>query len=229
MTLLGSPILKGKAQDQVIQRKIEELKMAIIRLSLLQSHDALVLLKNSLSLPKLFYLLRTADCSDNMLLLTFDDALRSGLSTILNINLNDDQWIQASLPVRNGGLGIRSAQMLAPSAFLASAASTREVQDSILPHNIRLLEDKSVTENETRWLAMTEAPKSVAELQHIQKASSSVDRREPRTKTVRPDDVDAADRRTISSTERDWCRRAPCRRSAAPDVVRPATGDVALS
>ena len=65
--------------------------MAITRLSLLQSHDALVLLKNSLSLPKLLYLLRTADCNGNMLLLTFDDALRSGLSTILNINLNDDQ------------------------------------------------------------------------------------------------------------------------------------------
>ena len=64
--------------------------MAITRLSLLQSHDALVLLKNSLSLHKLLYLLRTADCSGNMLLLTFDDALRSGLSIILNINLNDD-------------------------------------------------------------------------------------------------------------------------------------------
>ena len=75
MTLLGSPILKGKAQDQAIQRKIEEVKMAITLLSLLQSHDALVLLKNSLSLPKLLYLLRTADCSGNMLLLTFDDAL----------------------------------------------------------------------------------------------------------------------------------------------------------
>ena len=60
--------------------------------------------------------------------------------------------------------------MLAPSAFLASAASTRELQEFILPHNIRLLEDKSVTENKTRWLAMSEAPKPVAELQHFQKA-----------------------------------------------------------
>ena len=143
--------------------------MAITRLSRLQSHDALVLLKNSLSLPKLLYLLRTAYCSGNMLLLTFDDALRSGLSTILNINHNDDQWIQASLSVWNGGLGIRSAQMLAPSAFLISAASTRELQESILSHNIRLLEDKSVTENETRWLAMSQAPKPVAELHHIQR------------------------------------------------------------
>ena len=52
--------------------------------------------------------------------------------------------------------------MLAPSAFLASAASTRKLQEFILPHDIRLLEDKSVTENETRWLAMSEAPKPVA-------------------------------------------------------------------
>ena len=63
---------------------------------------ALVLFKNRLILSKLLYLLRTANCSGNMILLTFDDALRSGLSTIMNINLNDDQWIQASLPVRNG-------------------------------------------------------------------------------------------------------------------------------
>ena len=48
MTLLGSQILKGKAQDQAIQRKIEELKMAITRLTLLQSHDVLVLQKKQL-------------------------------------------------------------------------------------------------------------------------------------------------------------------------------------
>ena len=49
MTLLGSPISKGKAQDQAIQRKIEELKMTITRLFLLQSNDALVLLKKQLA------------------------------------------------------------------------------------------------------------------------------------------------------------------------------------
>ena len=65
---------------------------------------------------------------------------------------------------------VLSTQMLAPSAFLASAASTLELQESILPHNIRQLKDKSVTENKTRWLAMSEAPKADTELQHIQKA-----------------------------------------------------------
>ena len=53
--------------------------------------------------------------------------LRTGLSTILNVDLSGDQWLQASLPVRDGGLGIRSAVMLAPSAFLASAAGTTEL------------------------------------------------------------------------------------------------------
>jgi len=56
------------------------------------------------------------------------------------VDLNDDQWAQAALPVWNGGLGIRSAQMLAPLAFLASAASTLEFQQSILPPSIQTLQ-----------------------------------------------------------------------------------------
>jgi len=112
----------------------------ICRLSLLQSHDALVLSKNSLSMPKLLYTLRTLYCSDNTLLLLFDNTLRAALSVILNVDLNDDQWPLASLPIRNGGMGICSAQMLAPSAFLASAASTLELQQSILHPSIQTLQ-----------------------------------------------------------------------------------------
>ena len=125
MTLLGAPVLKGPAQDAALRHKIDQLENALKRL--IHSHDTLVLLKNSLSMPKLLYTLRTADCSDNTLLATFDNVLRSGLSSILNVDLSDIQWLQASLAVRHGGLGIRSAQMLAPSAFLASAASTSRI------------------------------------------------------------------------------------------------------
>ena len=42
------------------------------------------------------------------------------------------QWTQASLPVKDGGLGIRRVALLAPSAFLASAASTDDLQELIL-------------------------------------------------------------------------------------------------
>ena len=62
----------------------------------------------------------------------FDSLLRKGVCTISNTELSDIQWIQASLPVRNGGLGVRRVTSLAPSAFLASAAGTRDLQDKIL-------------------------------------------------------------------------------------------------
>ena len=122
MTLLGAPIHKGKAQDKAIQDKIDDLTTAVERLKHLQAHDALVILKNSLAIPKLLYLLRTSQCSDNPLLRQFDDTLWTGLITILNVDINNDQWLQASVLAGDGGLGIRSAEVLAPSAYLASAA-----------------------------------------------------------------------------------------------------------
>ena len=70
----------------------KELNRAIGRLSLLHSHYALLLLKNSLSVPKLLYLLRTTDYSGNSFLSIFDDALRSGLSSILQ---SRSQWDSA--------------------------------------------------------------------------------------------------------------------------------------
>jgi len=42
------------------------------------------------------------------------------------------QWIQASLPVRDEGLGIRCVTSLALPAFVASAASTLSLQSDIL-------------------------------------------------------------------------------------------------
>ena len=53
MTHLGALVLKGPSQDAALQHKIEQLERALQRLSLLHSRDALVLLKNSLNMPKL--------------------------------------------------------------------------------------------------------------------------------------------------------------------------------
>ena len=52
------------------------------------THDALVLLKNSLSSPKLLYTLRTSECCDSPVLPQIDAALRDGLSRILG-NIRD--------------------------------------------------------------------------------------------------------------------------------------------
>lgn len=112
--------------------RIAELETALSRLLLIPRQDALFLLRSSLSHSKLLYSLRCTPCAEHPLLERFDATMREGLSNILNIELSDSQWRQATLPIRDGGLGIRRVAMLAPSAFLASAAGTRLLQSSML-------------------------------------------------------------------------------------------------
>ena len=61
MTLLGSPVLQGQALDEAPQTKVDELQWVIHQLILLRVHDALILLKNSISIRKQLYLLRTSN------------------------------------------------------------------------------------------------------------------------------------------------------------------------
>ena len=147
--------MPGPAVDKVVKKKADDLERAIERLSMIQSHDALTLLRNGLSVPKLLYTMRTAVCIDCPNLTRFDLLLRSGLSTILNVDLSDEKWLQASLPVNDGGLGIRCAASLALSAFLASAASTSELQAHILPPEAADTPDDLVTTALKTWTTLT--------------------------------------------------------------------------
>ena len=65
ITFLGASVLEGKVVDKVFQENIADLKRSVERLSLLQAHDALCLLKNALAMPKLQYILRTSPCASN--------------------------------------------------------------------------------------------------------------------------------------------------------------------
>ena len=57
-------------------------------------------------------------------------------SEITNIHSPNENssWSQATLPVRSGGLGIRKAVQVAPSAYLASTASSTDLVYCIVPH-----------------------------------------------------------------------------------------------
>ena len=96
MTFLVGPVLQGRATDILLQEKIAGLERAIKCLALLQAHDVLCLLKNSIAMPKLLYLLKTSPCFNNPLLASFDDTLRRGLSLLINMELDDKQWSQAT-------------------------------------------------------------------------------------------------------------------------------------
>ena len=165
--LLGAPLSNGPAMDSCLSIRCEDLSRAIERLDLLTSHDALTILRSALSTPKLMYTLRASPCSDHGGLEIFDGILRSGLSKILNVDITDVGWVQASLPVREGGLGIRSAALLAPSAFLASAASTQLLQSQIL-HACNLGTDVAVTQTISVWQARYQADEPDQESVHRQ-------------------------------------------------------------
>ena len=130
--LLGAPLLTGSALDTALSDKCTELATAESRLSLISAHDALMLLKSSLSTPKLLHLLRSSPCTGHSTLATNDNTLRHCVSGITNCGLTDDQWIQASLPVKAGGLGLRRATQLAPSAYQAAFSATTVLQSRVL-------------------------------------------------------------------------------------------------
>ena len=72
LTLLGAPIIKGKAMDEALKKKVEALERAISRLALLQSHDTLCLMRNSISIPKLLFILCMSDCYTHSALISYD-------------------------------------------------------------------------------------------------------------------------------------------------------------
>jgi len=131
---------------------------------------------------------------------------------ILNVDLSNEQWLQASLPVGNGGLGVRSAKMPAPSAFLASSVSTLELQQYILPEGIKDLADQSVVSVENIWTSLSGTVVPTSEARHIQKAwdrpvvVNHIDQLLSRTSN----EVDKA--RLLAATAKqsgDWLQAAP--------------------
>jgi hypothetical protein len=151
-TLLGAPLSKGTAMDNCLKKQCDELQKAIERLKLISAHDGLVLLRASFSAPKLQHTLRSSPCSGHSSLQEFDNQIRTALCQICNISMSDDQWTQASLPVRYSGLGIRRVSSLATPAFLASAVGTQDLQSQILQATDALVPDKDLAACQQSWL-----------------------------------------------------------------------------
>ena len=68
---------------------------------------------------------------DHAALQVFDSFLQSA-PVLTNCDLSDLQWLQPSLPIRHGGIGLRRVSLLTLPAFLSSAVSTSLIQDAIL-------------------------------------------------------------------------------------------------
>ena len=151
-TLLGSPI-GDVSSISSLNEKIQLLKKMGERLQHLTTHDAILVLRHSFAIPKLLYCLRTSPCFLSPSLQSYDDLLKSIVSTITNTHFSEDDpaWTQATLPVKFGRLGIRSAVLLAPSAFLASVAAAYDLVHLIIPPHFRSFSIPSMDDARALW------------------------------------------------------------------------------
>ena len=98
---------------------IGKFQLIVERLHHLHAHDALTQLRHSFSIPKLLHVLHTSPAFQTPLLISWGHLLLSIVSKTMNINCRPDNpcWLQATLLVWSGGLGIRRASLLAPLPF----------------------------------------------------------------------------------------------------------------
>jgi hypothetical protein len=123
LDILGSPITDVVAFSKKRLLKVNAVMEDLLNLNHMQS--AFILFKNCFGPCKINHLLRTVPPSNDFLtfLNEWDDAHSTILSTLLRHPLSPKSLSQAALPVKYGGLGLRSAHTLSPCAFLGSLVS----------------------------------------------------------------------------------------------------------
>ena len=95
-------------------------------------------------MPKLTYFLRTAPCFLRPHTLEkFDVIVKESLVNILNINISRSSYEQATLPIANGGFGLRLATEIALVGYLSSVCATKVTSRLLLPTSFPESENES--------------------------------------------------------------------------------------
>ena len=153
--LLGSP-LTDSGIPSAIDSKRKILERMVDRLSKMNSHQAYYLLRNSLSIPKLSYLLRSTPCWHAMNeLIEYDRLIKLSMERIINCQVDAKAWRESSLSVKCGGMGLRNVTNLCFSSFLGSFHSVYDLLQEILPPHIQLSVDL-VFEASDAWQSITD-------------------------------------------------------------------------
>jgi hypothetical protein len=80
----------------------------------------------------------------------YDSVLRSALEAIINVEFSSEAWLQSSLPVKLGGLGVRHAVETAVPCFISSLYSALPLVEQLLPPSISA-RDEALEEAEDTW------------------------------------------------------------------------------
>ncbi|XP_065312798.1 uncharacterized protein LOC135922342 [Gordionus sp. m RMFG-2023] len=118
------------------------LEISLMRgtLSRLPAHQAFFLLKNYLLIPKILYTLRSSRIFQyDVNLAAHELEIKYLTEDILNLKFGDLSWLQATLPTKSGGIGIRSPSLLSVSAFISSRLSCEPIIHALTKHPDPLL------------------------------------------------------------------------------------------
>ncbi len=141
LELLGAPI-KLNAIRSKLEACVGQFNLMCQRLKLLDSHPAFFLLSHCLGMPKASYLLRSSPCylvPDMMNM--FDDNMRAAAENICNVKFDDTSWSRATLPIRYGGIGLRSPSDLALPCYTSSLSTSDALVNKILSTSTGFTDD----------------------------------------------------------------------------------------
>ena len=125
--LLGAPIGDTEFSVKVLDKRISKATKCLEKLPLLDDPQlSLGITRTCLAAPKLTYSLRTQPPSQPVAasLQVFDELLRDALSVIVGSPVPDLAWSQSSLPIKDGGFGVRQARDQHIPAFLGSSCQS---------------------------------------------------------------------------------------------------------
>ena len=136
VSLLGSPLsdaglsTAAHTASDIITRMCDRLRQ-------LDSHSATFFLAHYVSAPRLQYLLRSSPMyKAEDVLKNIDEMVRQTLTDVTNVDISGPAWQQAALPVKMGGLGVRSVEALALPCYISSLYASAQLVTSILPTGI---------------------------------------------------------------------------------------------
>ena len=173
LVILGSPI-DAAAIKEHINAQTNTFLLMIDRLSQIDPHPALYLLRNCFSLPRLLYLLRSSPSYNLQDQLTvFDNVMKEGSERICNVAFDNTGWKQATLPISLGGIGLTAASDIAFSAYASSMHASQSLTTGILSHFPESSVDQSLSQMIQAWsgLGFLVVPE---ESRHLQKSWSDI-------------------------------------------------------
>ena len=144
IVVLGSPVGSVDFERRKIEERIRKVEELTERLAWLEdSHTEFVLLRATLALPKLIYVLRTVDPNPHSRLWEhYDSITRNSLGRIMGgTPITDLIWEQAKMKVGDGGLGLRSALDHSIAAYTASVCNTWELVSALMGIGIGVREE----------------------------------------------------------------------------------------